>query len=116
MATLTEFGKELRKLRIDLEVTLKDLAEKLNVTPAYLSSLETGRKPVNPQILDNIKYALNLNTDEMSNLVNAASKTINEVVVRPKDLSRVELALMFARKVDSNKLDVQKLRDLLLEE
>ncbi len=116
MAMLTEFGKELRKLRIDLEVSLKQLAEKLDVSSAYLSGIETGRKPVNALILNNIKAALNLNEQQLNQLVNAASKSMNEVVIRPTDVSRAELALMFARKVDSPQLDVQKLRKFLLEE
>ena len=33
---LTEFGKFLRKLRIDNEELLKDMAIKLNTTPAFL--------------------------------------------------------------------------------
>lgn len=116
MAMLTEFGKELRKLRIDHEISLKDLAEKLDVSPAYLSSIETGRKPVNALILNRIKVALALNEEQLTHLTTAASKNMNEVVIRPSDVSRAEIALMFARKVESPHLDIQKLRSFLLEE
>ena len=37
---LTSFGKTLRKLRIDNEELLKDMALKLGVTLAYLSAVE----------------------------------------------------------------------------
>jgi len=43
---LTEFGGAVRKARIDARVTLKDMAEELEVTPAFLSGLEVGRKKV----------------------------------------------------------------------
>lgn len=43
---LTEFGKIVRKARLDANVTLLDMATSLNVTSAFLSSLETGRKKV----------------------------------------------------------------------
>lgn len=37
---LTKFGKELRKIRIENDEILKDMADKLNVTAAYLSAVE----------------------------------------------------------------------------
>jgi transcriptional regulator with XRE-family HTH domain len=43
---LTEFGSAVRKARIDARVTLKEMAEELGVTPAFLSGLEVGRKKV----------------------------------------------------------------------
>lgn len=43
---LTEFGKFLRKLRIDNGELLKDMAIKLNTTPAFLSMVETGRRSI----------------------------------------------------------------------
>ena len=36
---LTKFGKELRKIRIEHDEILKDMADKLNVTAAYLSAV-----------------------------------------------------------------------------
>ena len=41
---ITRFGKELRKIRIDHGEILKDMAEKLQVTPSFLSSVEVGKK------------------------------------------------------------------------
>lgn len=48
---LTPFGKQVRKLRIDGNLKLADMATYLRVTPSYLSSIETGRKPVNEEIV-----------------------------------------------------------------
>lgn len=42
----TELGKTLRKIRIDRDELLKDMAEKLDMSPSMLSSIENGtRKP-----------------------------------------------------------------------
>lgn len=41
---MTPFGARLRELRAQREVTLKDLAAALQVSPAYLSALEHGRR------------------------------------------------------------------------
>src|SRR5471030_1961778 len=42
----TQFGKELKKLRIDLGITLMEMAQKINVSSAFLSAIETGRKRI----------------------------------------------------------------------
>ncbi|MEO3474938.1 helix-turn-helix transcriptional regulator [Roseomonas sp. CAU 1739] len=41
---MTPFGARLRQLRAQRDVTLKDLAAALQVSPAYLSALEHGRR------------------------------------------------------------------------
>ena len=38
------FSKELKKLRVDLEITQKQMAKSLLVSPAYLSAVERGNK------------------------------------------------------------------------
>ena len=43
MAT-TELGKELRRLRIDGDERLLDMAERIDKSPAFLSAVETGKK------------------------------------------------------------------------
>lgn len=42
--TLSPLGRFLRKLRIDRNELLKTMAEKLNVSSAFLSAVEMGRK------------------------------------------------------------------------
>ncbi|MBU9852850.1 helix-turn-helix domain-containing protein [Rahnella aceris] len=43
---LTEFGKAVRKARIDTGYTLLSMAKELEITPAFLSGLETGSKKI----------------------------------------------------------------------
>ncbi|MCI9600545.1 MAG: helix-turn-helix transcriptional regulator [Lachnospiraceae bacterium] len=43
---LTKFGKELRKLRIEHDEMLKDMADRIGVTSAYLSAVENGKRKV----------------------------------------------------------------------
>ncbi len=43
---LTDFGKTVRKARLDANETLASMAWSLGVSPAYLSALETGRKKI----------------------------------------------------------------------
>ena len=41
---MTPFGDRMRKLRAERNVTLKDMAEALGVSSAYLSALEHGKR------------------------------------------------------------------------
>ncbi|WOI39319.1 helix-turn-helix transcriptional regulator [Alteromonas sp. CI.11.F.A3] len=43
---LTEFGKAVRKARIDTGYTLKTMAEELGKSAAFFSSMETGTKKI----------------------------------------------------------------------
>ena len=43
---ITEFGKAVRKARIEAEVSLASMATAVQTTPAFLSAMETGRKKI----------------------------------------------------------------------
>jgi DNA-binding XRE family transcriptional regulator len=46
---LTDFGKAVRKARLDANETLSTMADALSVSPAFLSALETGRKNISEE-------------------------------------------------------------------
>lgn len=43
---ITEFGKAVRKARIDAGVTLAAMAEEMQTTPSFVSAMEMGRKRI----------------------------------------------------------------------
>lgn len=47
----TPYGKSVRKLRIDMGLRLKDMADALEVQPAYLSAVEMGRKRITDDLV-----------------------------------------------------------------
>lgn len=55
---LTPFGKAVRKARVDGDISLTDMAAELDITPAFLSAVETGRKKVPEQLTNRIKEYL----------------------------------------------------------
>ena len=70
---LTELGKFLRKLRIDNGELLKDMAIKLNVTPSFLSMVETGRRNIPKKWEEDIEkiYSLSLKQkEELTGILN----------------------------------------------
>ncbi len=51
---LTDLGKELRKFRIDHDVTLLTMAASLGLSASMLSSVETGKKPAPASLTDRL--------------------------------------------------------------
>ena len=51
---ITEFGKAVRKARIDSGYTLKTMAEELGKSAAFFSSMETGTKRIPKEWVEQI--------------------------------------------------------------
>ena len=113
---LTRFGKELRKLRIENDEILKDMAAKLHVTAAYLSAVENGNRKVPDSWVDIISREYRLNDDETASLQNMAYEDRNSVKISFDNTNEMEsnLALSFARKFRTlNDEDVFKIQRIL---
>lgn len=65
---LTPFGVFVRKLRLDNDERLKDMAERMGVSSTYLSSVEYGRRVVPVSWVDKIKELYHLETDDAESL------------------------------------------------
>lgn len=76
---LTEFGKEVRKARIDVNETLVTMAKALKTTPAFLSAMETGAKKIADKWVDAIEAFFDEKGVKLSNLKELASSA-NDVV------------------------------------
>jgi HTH-type transcriptional regulator, competence development regulator len=99
---ITEIGKMLRKERIDRDMTLYDLASALNISPAYLSHIEMGRRPASTEILDKICKALGYHDVKAQRLKKAAENSYNAATIKfaTKNLNEGDrdLLRMFARR------------------
>lgn len=105
MSKLTPFGAELRKLRIDKELRLFDLAEKMGISSAMLSAVETGRKAIPDGFVHRIARALDLNAAEIKALRLAADRTRNEVRVDHLRGDQREVVAAFARQLNDLPID-----------
>ena len=116
---ITEFGLYTRALRKASGEKLKDMAAKLNITIAFLSMLEVGRKTIPNNYLDLIANLYILDKKEKNKLADAIALS-NRRVVLELDLmneAQKDISLMFARKIktaDSNLL--LQLREALKDE
>lgn len=96
---LTGFGKTLRKIRIDHNELLKDMAKRLNVTVAYLSAVENGNREVPDKWVDMISDSYNLTSVEKKELQRYAYEDKDSLKINISTLQKEEkdLALAFAR-------------------
>ena len=113
---LADFGRFLRKIRIDCGEILKDMAEKLNVSAAYLSAIETGKRNIPEQWVNKISELYNLSEEEKNNLNDAADNSAKSITLNFNNISNShkETAILFAREfenVDTETLD--KIKKLL---
>ena len=113
---ITEFGKLLRKLRIDHSEILKDMAEKLGVSSAFLSAVETGKRNIPESWPDEIAklYSLDAKTSrQLKELTDSSIKNVKFNIDKAGAAKR-QAALVFARNFDDMTEDMaQKLINIL---
>lgn len=105
---LTAFGKVLRKFRIEHQLLLKDMADRLDVTVAFLSAVEVGRKKIPANLISKLKSVYTLDEERVKELVEAAAISNNEV--RFVNLDQMKLpdregVLAFAKNFENLKSD-----------
>ena len=96
---LTKVGKLLRQMRLDNDEILKDMAEKLGVTSAFLSAVENGKKKMPKTMRDKLIKQYELNADAIKALDDAILESNDSVEINIKSLSEAKkgLAVSFAR-------------------
>lgn len=113
LVMLTELGKFLRHYRIEHGILLKDMAACLNIPSSFLSSIETGRKPIPSGLVDKIIQAYRLDHDQIKEIKKAEKLSISTVKIDLHDsnIEKKEMVFSFARQFDS--MDSEQIKKLL---
>jgi len=112
---LTAFGIAVRKLRLDKGMRLLDLAGRIGRSAAFVSAIETGRKPIPDAYVAMVARAMDLSAAEIRELRRAADRTKKEVRVQELPEDQRELVAAFARKIDELPSDMMaKLKKIVL--
>lgn len=102
---MTPFGKEIRKLRIDADITMSDMAKGLGKLPSYLSAVELGDKPLSEEFAKAIIGYLRglpyfrkhrLDEDYLLRLADRTRRTIDVQTLHDRDR---EVVAAFARRL-----------------
>ena len=110
---LTKFGKFLRLLRMERGELLKNMAENLRISSAYLSSIEMGNREIPKSLPQDLIQKYNLTEEEqveMQKAISASIKNIDISLVNTTNLQK-EAALVFARNLE--KMNDTSIKDFL---
>ena len=113
MAKLTPFGKAVRKLRLDRDEILRDMADKLAVSSAFLSAVETGKKKVPDEMLNELARHYHLSKGELADLRRLAEDSRQQFKLNVSQTKKETRGLVaaFARKF--NELDQKQIDKIL---
>ncbi len=113
---VTSFGKTLRKMRIDRGMVLKNMADLLGVSSAYLSAIELGKRAIPDSLVNTIATTFELSGQDIINLKKQAEISQPSIKVDMSDANEQnkELMLVFARKFkDLSPEQLDKLNKML---
>ena len=111
----TKFGKVVRKIMIDNDETLGDLATLMGVSTAFVSSVLTGKKQVPENWYSSICDHYNLDENEKITLYDAYcdTKTNIKIDMSKMSLANKKLTLQFQRKLPGlSEEDLNSLRKI----
>ena len=112
----TALGKELRKLRIDREERLLDMAANLDISVAFLSAVESGRKEPPVTFAERVVARYDLQGAIAERLRVASDASRKSFHIKPNDPLAHDTVALLARKL--NGLPAERMREIkrLLEE
>lgn len=113
---LTPLGRQIRRLRLDKAVRLKDMAEAFEVTSSFLSAVENGRKAMPEEWYDKLESyfaGFGVSRSGWAKLVDESKSKMVMDLARASSIDR-ETAYVFGRHYLSLPADKkQRIRKLL---
>lgn len=113
---VSEFGKFCRNMRLNTKESLRTMAKKLEVSAAFLSAMEVGRKPIPIEYIDRIASLYNLSEADRSELEESVYETNNKVSLELGNMTDLQkdVSVLFARKIKNADPELlKKLKDAL---
>ncbi len=112
----TKIAKFLRKLRIDSDKSLGDMAEDLDLSAAYLSAIENGRRTAPEEMKDNLFAKYSLSEGQKLEFARLVAESRKKVEIGLKGIQEdilpeyVDTAVMFAH--DLSQMNRQQLAEV----
>lgn len=116
---ISKFGTVMRKFRSRTGESLRTMSSKLDISPAFLSAMEVGRRLVPQEYALRIKEVYNLNEQDYAELQDAVMETNQRVDIELAKMNEAqkEVSMVFARKIENADPElIEKLRKALLDD
>lgn len=97
----TEVGKVLRRIRIDLDERLYDMAKRIDKSSAFLSAIEIGKKTPPANFEDLVIKAYQLSTEVADELRQSSNRSRNNFSIQPNSILGRDTAGLLARKMNT---------------
>lgn len=111
---ITDLGKELRKIRIDRDERLMDMAEKLEKSAAFVSAVEVGKKSPPSGFEEAVVRAYSLAQDAAERLRSAADRARKAFTLEPNTMLGRDTAGLLARRMNElSEKDLNQIRNIL---
>ena len=115
MERLSEFAIFCRKIRLDNNQILKDMADALGVSSSYLSAVENGRRKIPDNWYEKISnlYCLPKDKqDELFSIIKSQDLQFNDVI-ESDDYKTKQMLISFARKCQENSITPEKFNKII---
>ena len=112
----SEFGLFAFTIRQETKESLRDMAKNLQITPAFLSAMEVGRKTIPADYVNKISDIYNLDENQKEKLQDAISLSNSKVSLELSKMNEAQkkTSLLFARKIKNADPDlISKLQKVL---
>ena len=93
-------GKSLRRLRIDYDERLFDMAKKVGVSSAFLSAVENGHKKASNPLINKISKIYNLTPSQKADLYDDVAISQQNLNLSVFSQEKQQAIIMFAIKFD----------------
>lgn len=111
---ITELGKELRKIRIDRDERLLDMANRLDKSAAFVSAVEVGKKTPPSGFEEAVVVTYGLAADVANRLRRAADLARTAFTIQPNSPLGRDTAGLLARQMNNLSTDeLNEIRDIL---
>ena len=113
---VTKLGKALRSIRLEQGEVLKDMAQCLSISTAYLSAIENGKRRASEEMIQKVCKLYSLDEQEQRKLEEAWIQSIDEVTINLKNSSGLhrDLGVVFARRFDGlSTEEIEKVMQIL---
>ena len=108
----SEFGIELKKMLIERGIRIYDLAKRLNVSSAFVSSVITGKKNVPDGWVDQLKDILILTKEQYDLLLEKAEKSRDVYKIDVTRCNQLQKNTLYAFQRNLEDLDEETLKKL----
>ena len=111
---ITELGKELRKLRIDEEERLREMAARLEKSASFISAVEVGTKAPPSGFEDLVIKVYGLVAEAAERIRLAADRSRSAFTIQPNTMIGRDTAGLLARRMNNLSPDqLKKIQDIL---